>query len=59
MLRPEAKEYSKQIILNAKQMEKTFNENIIPLVTGGTDNHLMTIDLTNYNISGKSLAVLL
>ena len=56
MLTPEAKEYSKQIIKNAKKMEEVFKQNIVPLVTNGTDNHLMTIDLTEYAISGKTLA---
>lgn len=36
-------------------MEQTFKENNVPLVTGGTDNHLLLLDLSKYHFSGKDL----
>ncbi len=45
--------YGKQIIANAQAMAKAFNEKGYDIVSGGTDNHLMLIDLRNKNISGK------
>ena len=44
-LRPEFKDYAKQIIRNAKAMEKIFKENNVEMVTGGTSNHLLLIDV--------------
>ena len=54
-LKPEFKEYQKQIILNAKAMSDTFVKNGVKLVSGGTDNHLMLLDLSEENITGKEL----
>lgn len=51
-----SRDYSARIITNAKAMASAFASKDIPLVAGGTDNHLMTIDLTNFNVSGKQLA---
>lgn len=45
--------YAKQIIRNAQAMSKAFVEKGYEIVSGGTDNHLMLIDLRNKNISGK------
>ena len=45
--------YSKQIILNAQSMAKAFVAKNYELISGGTDNHLMLIDLRNKNITGK------
>jgi glycine hydroxymethyltransferase len=45
--------YAKQIIRNAQAMSKAFVERGYEIVSGGTDNHLMLIDLRNKNISGK------
>jgi glycine hydroxymethyltransferase len=45
--------YAKQIIANAQAMAKCFVENGYDIVSGGTDNHLLLIDLRNKNISGK------
>jgi len=45
--------YAKQIIANAQAMAKAFTEKGYNIVSGGTDNHLMLIDLRNKNISGK------
>ena len=52
-LKPEFKEYQKQIALNAKQLAETLTENGLRLVSGGTDNHLILIDLTETEIGGK------
>ena len=49
----EFKNYAKQIIKNAKALAETLLEEGLELVTGGTDNHLMLIDLTNLGIGGK------
>lgn len=51
-LRPSFKEYNKQIIKNAKILAETLMNNGLRLVSGGTDNHLMLLDLTNQDITG-------
>lgn len=53
---PEFKEYGHQIVKNAKVMAETLLSKGFQLVTGGTDNHLLLIDLTNKNITGKQAA---
>jgi glycine hydroxymethyltransferase len=45
--------YAKQVIKNAQAMAKAFVEKGYQLISSGTDNHLMLIDLRNKNISGK------
>jgi len=45
--------YAKQVIANAQAMSKVFLEKGYNIVSGGTDNHLLLIDLRNKNISGK------
>ena len=52
-LDPSYKEYQKQVIVNAQAMAKAFVAKGYKLISGGTDNHLMLIDLRNKNISGK------
>jgi len=52
-LRPEFREYQKQIQLNAKAMAETFLDLGYNLVSGGTDNHLILADLRNKNLTGK------
>jgi len=52
-LRPEFAEYGRQIVANAKQLAKTFREEGVEMVSGGTDNHLILLDLTNLGLSGK------
>lgn len=47
--------YAKQVVNNCKAMAKTFIENGINLVTNGTDNHLLLIDLSNTNWTGLEL----
>lgn len=51
-LKPSFKEYSKQIIKNAKVLSETLMANGLRLVSGGTDNHLMLLDLTEQGITG-------
>ena len=53
---PEFVAYAKQVVKNAKAMSEKLMEYGFNLVTGGTDNHLMLIDLRNKNIPGKRLA---
>ncbi|WP_341842729.1 serine hydroxymethyltransferase [Chitinophaga caseinilytica] len=45
--------YARQIIKNAQSMARSFVEKGYQIISGGTDNHLMLIDLRNKNISGK------
>ncbi len=52
-LKPSFKEYGKQIAVNAKKLAAELTDRGFQLVTGGTDNHLMVIDLTNKKLSGK------
>ena len=54
-LRPEFKQYQTQIVKNAKALAETLTEGGIDLVSGGTDNHLMLLDLRKLDISGKEL----
>jgi glycine hydroxymethyltransferase len=53
ILTDEFTEYAKQIVANSQAMAKAFVEKDYQLISGGTDNHLMLIDLRNKNISGK------
>lgn len=53
-LQPEFKEYAKNIIKNANAMAEEFKKNGVKVISGGTDNHLMLIDVkTSFNLSGK------
>lgn len=52
-LEPSFVEYQKQVIANAQAMAEAFVKKGYKLISGGTDNHLMLIDLRNKNISGK------
>ncbi|OPY37206.1 MAG: Serine hydroxymethyltransferase [Methanoregula sp. PtaU1.Bin051] len=51
-LQPSFKEYNKQIVKNAKVLAETLMDNGLRLVSGGTDNHLMLLDLTEQGITG-------
>lgn len=51
----EYKAYQKQVRLNAKAMEKVFKENGIKMVSGGTDNHLILLNLLGTGMTGKEL----
>jgi len=52
-------EYQQDVVNNAAAMAQRFIESGVDLVTGGTDNHLLLIDLTNLNITGKAAEELL
>lgn len=52
-LKPEFIEYQKAIVENAKAMADEFKKGGLRLVSGGTDNHLMLVDLTPISITGK------
>ncbi len=52
-LSDEFKAYQTQIVKNAAAMSKAFVDNGIPLVSGGTDNHLMLLNLTDMELTGK------
>lgn len=54
-LQPEFKEYQKQIIANAQALAKGLLKRGIKLVSGGTDNHLMLVDLRDEDVTGKDL----
>lgn len=52
-LQPEFKQYQQQIVANAKQMAKTLMQRGYRVVSGGTDNHLLLVDLTDRDLTGK------
>ena len=54
-LKPEFKTYQEQIVKNAKALEKALLAEGFDLVSGGTDNHLLLVDLRPMNITGKEL----
>jgi len=56
---PEFKKYQAQIISNARELAKSLIKEGFRLVSGGTDNHLVLIDLSNKNITGKEAASIL
>ncbi len=59
-LQPQFTDYIKQVIKNAKAMAEVFNESEnIRVVSGGTDNHLMIIDITDTGLTGKDAQKLL
>ena len=58
-LSPDFKEYQKQIVLNAAAMADEFKKLGVNMVSGGTDNHLILLDLTDKNVTGKELEKLL
>ena len=54
-LKPEFKEYARKIVENAKALEAELTARGVKLVSGGTDNHLLLIDLTDEDCTGKEL----
>ncbi|HOF34602.1 MAG TPA: serine hydroxymethyltransferase [Spirochaetota bacterium] len=58
-LKPEFKEYARKTVENAQALAKALTARGFNLVSGGTDNHLMLIDLNNKGIPGKPYAVAL
>jgi glycine hydroxymethyltransferase len=53
---PSFKTYARQVVANAKALATGLNERGFDLVSGGTDNHLILVDLTNKNVPGKVAA---
>ena len=58
-LKEEFRTYQHQIILNAKAMERTFREEGVRMVSDGTDNHLLLLDFTGTEMTGKQMESLL
>lgn len=58
-LKDSFKVYAKQVIKNAQALASKLNEYGFDIVSGGTDNHLMLIDLTNKNVTGKQAEIAL
>jgi glycine hydroxymethyltransferase len=54
-LKPEFKAYQEQVVKNAQALSKALINQGFNILTGGTDNHLMLVDLRNMDISGKEL----
>ena len=52
-LQPEYKEYQKQVVKNAKALAEGLTKRGFRIVSGGTDNHLMLVDLRSKNLTGK------
>ena len=55
-MQPSFKDYAKQIVENAKALADALTKRGFSLVTGGTDNHLLLVDLTSKNVAGKPAA---
>ena len=58
-LDPSFKEYQQQVIKNAKVMADRFVENGFKVISGGTDNHLMLVDVTPFGVNGRDVQNLL
>ena len=58
-LQPDFKEYIEQVLINAKVLAEELKSYDFRIVSGGTDNHLMLVDLTNKGITGKEAEKLL
>ena len=58
-LMPEFKEYAKQVIKNAQALADELTKDGFRIVTGGTDNHLMLVDLTSKHVTGKEAQTML
>ena len=56
---PEFVEYQKQVVLNARVLSEALQGYGFKIVSGGTDNHLMLVDLTNKDVTGKEVENLL
>ena len=58
-MQPEFKTYQHQIVLNAAELSKTLQENGLKIFSGGTDNHLMLVDLRGLDVTGLRVQNLL
>lgn len=54
-MKPEFREYQKQVIKNAQALAKYLQMEGVKVLTGGTDNHLLLLDLRDTNINGREL----
>jgi len=54
-LKPEFKDYQKQVLVNAQVLAKSMKDNGLRLVSGGTDNHLILVDVRGSGYTGRSL----
>ena len=54
-LKPEFNEYQRQIVKNAKALENALREKGVRMVSGGTDNHLLLLDLCDTPVTGRDL----
>ena len=52
-LQPDFKDYIKAVLANAKMLSETLKNNGFKIFSGGTDTHLMLVDLRPYNVTGK------
>ncbi|OGC82264.1 MAG: serine hydroxymethyltransferase [Candidatus Abawacabacteria bacterium RBG_16_42_10] len=58
-LKPEFSKYTKQIISNAQTLARTLINSAIPVLTGGTDNHLLLLDVSSLGTDGAEIEILL
>ena len=58
-MQPEFKAYQHQIVLNAAELSRTLQENGLKIFSGGTDNHLMLVDLRELDVTGLRAQTLL
>lgn len=58
-LEPEFKEYQKQVVINAKLLSEELKNGGLRIVSGGTDNHLILVDLTPKGLTGREVEVAL
>lgn len=58
-LKPEFKEYAKQVVTNCKVLSDTLKEEGFRIVSGGTDNHLILVDVMSMGVTGKEAEKLL
>jgi len=58
-LRPEFRDYCRQVVENARTLAEALMERGLTLVSGGTDNHLMLVDVRNLGLTGKEAEALL
>ena len=58
-LQPEFKQYQQQVVKNAQALAAALEDDDIRLVSGGTDNHLMLVDLSKTGVTGKDAAIAL
>lgn len=53
-MKPEFKEYQKQVLINAKKIAKVLSDSGLKIITGGTDSHMFLVDLRPINVKGNA-----